>query len=238
MTDPTSASSENTLDLSERGGNGAASNRRLFMQFHAFTDVSDPATIVEAMEITGVPGALYEDANDPYGVGVVTFTEHPDDFVGPIRKLYMGEPFVRFDRKPEFTMLGRTYAIGYERDLDETLIDRPRRTLLHPDWPWAIWYPLRRKGGFSQLPRDEQMDILKEHGSIGMRFGAADAGHDIRLACHGLDANDNDFVIGVVGPELAPLSKLIETMRKTKQTSTWLERLGPFFVGKKVWQSD
>jgi len=87
------------------------------------------------------------------------------------------------------------------------------------------------------LPRDQQMEILKEHGTIGMKFGAADAGHDIRLACHGLDRYDNDFVIGLLGAELAPLSKLVETMRKTTQTSTWIERLGPFFVGKKVWQS-
>jgi len=225
-------------DISEKGGGGASSDRRLFIQFHAFTGCTDTAAVIEALDATGTPGALYEDANDPFGIGIATFTEDPDDLVGRYRQLLQGEPFVRFDRKPELTMLGRSYSIGYERDLDETLIERPKRTLLHPDWTWAVWYPLRRKGGFTQLPREQQMDILKEHGTIGMRFGAGDFGHDIRLACHGLDAADNDFVIGLTGKDLAPLSKLVETMRKTVQTSTWLERLGPFFIGKKVWQSE
>lgn len=226
------------IDLSEKGGGGASSDRRLFMQFHAFTGCTDTAAAIEAMRAAGAPGALYEDVNDPFGLGIATFTEDPDDFVGGFRRLLQGEPFARFERKPDYTMLGRTYSIGYERDLDETLIARPKRTLLHPDWTWAVWYPLRRKGGFSQLPREQQMDILKEHGTIGMRFGAGDFGHDIRLACHGLDAADNDFVIGLTGARLWPLSKLVETMRQTVQTSTWLERLGPFFIGKKVWQSD
>ena len=57
-------------------------------------------------------------------------------------------------------MLGRTYAIGYEPDLQETLLDRPRRTVLNQAWTWAVWYPLRRSGRFSQLPPDEQRVIL------------------------------------------------------------------------------
>ena len=73
--------------------------------------------------------------------------------------------------------------------------------------------------------------------TIGMSFGAGDYAHDIRLACHGLDKEDNDFVIGLIGKELYPLSALVQTMRKTQQTSLYLERLGPFFVGRAVWQS-
>ena len=37
--------------------------------------------------------------------------------------------------------------------------------------------------------------------------------------------------------ELFPLSAIVQTMRKTQQTSLYLERLGPFFVGRAVWQS-
>ena len=98
-------------------------------------------------------------------------------------------------------------------------------------------YPLRRSGRFTQLPADEQRTILGEHGAIGMSFGAADYAHDIRLACHGLDKDDNDFVVGLIGKELYPLSAIVQTMRKTQQTSLYLERLGPFFVGRAVWQS-
>ena len=65
---------------------------------------------------------------------------------------------------------------------------------------------LRRSGKFSQLTPEEQRTILAEHGALGMTFGAADFAHDVRLACHGLDRDDNDFVIGLIGKELFPLS--------------------------------
>jgi len=52
-----------------------------------------------------------------------------------------------------------------------------------------------------------------------------------------VDRYPNDFVIGVLGEKLYPLSILIETMRGTKQTSMYLESLGPFFVGNVLWQA-
>ena len=51
-----------------------------------------------------------------------------------------------------------------------------------------------------------------------MAFGAADYAHDVRLACHGLDRDDNDFVIGLIGKDLFPLSAVVQSMRKTQQT--------------------
>ena len=71
----------------------------------------------------------------------------------------------------------------------------------------------------------------------GWPSARAGLGYDIRLACHGLDRDDNDFVVGLLGPELHPLSIIVQRMRKTKQTSLHLERLGPFFVGRVAWQS-
>jgi len=76
-----------------------------------------------------------------------------------------------------------------------------------------------------------------EHGLIGRAFGKADLGHDIRLASYGLDKNDNDIVIGLIGKELHPLSALVQIMRKTKQTSTYMKEMGPFWIGKAIWQS-
>ena len=96
-----------------------------------------------------------------------------------------------------------------------------------------VWYPLRRAGTFERLTADEQRIILLEHGGIGRAFGKAGLGHDIRLACFGLDKNDNDFVIGLLGSKLYPLSAIVQRMRKTKQTSLHIEHMGPFFVGKR-----
>jgi len=225
------------IDIRESGGQGAKSDRRLFMQLLSWTGCRDTAALVGALEASGLDAVLYEDVNDPLGVALVTATQDPGVFSTTLRELLGRGPFAELTPRPAHTMLGRTYAIGYEPDLDETLIKRPRRHLFENDWPWAIWYPLRRKGGFTQLPDDEQRDILMEHGKIGMAFGSSGLAHDIRLACHGLDQADNDFVIALLGPDLAPLSKVVEAMRKTKQTANWLERLGPFFVGHKAWQS-
>ena len=46
-----------------------------------------------------------------------------------------------------------------------------------------------------------------------------------------------EFVIGLVGRQLHPLSHLVQAMRKTTQTSQYLQTLGPFFVGHVLWQS-
>ena len=229
------------VDVLEHGrtaeGETTSLDRRLYMQLHAFGEAGESAPLVAALESASVIGTLYEDVNDPTGVALLTVSETPDIFVSELRGFLQAAPFSDLAPKPELTMLGRTYAIGYEQDLEETLVERPRRRVLDPSLSWAIWYPLRRAGSFEQLSRAEQNTILMEHGGVGMSFGRAGLGYDIRLACHGLDKLDNDFVVGLLGPELHPLSIIVQRMRKTRQTSLHLERLGPFFVGRVAWQS-
>jgi chlorite dismutase len=230
------------VDVAEHGrsadGGTTSLDRRLYMQLHAYGSARDTAGLISALEEVGVEGVLYEDVNDPTGVALLTLSESPEAFVSDHRTFLQISPFAQLEPKPDFTMLGRTYALGYEQDLEDTLVERPRRRVLDPALPWAIWYPLRRAGSFEQLSRREQDTILMEHGGVGMAFGRAGLGYDIRLACHGLDREDNDFVVGLLGPELHPLSIIVQRMRKTKQTSLHLERLGPFFVGRVAWQSN
>ena len=228
-------------DLSEKGGpkDGAPqqSDDRLFMQLLVFGGCADAAAVAGHLDRAGHEGVVYEDANDPRGIAVLSMTRTPETFVERVRPALNTGPCEGLTLKPEYTLLGRTYSLGYEPDLQETLIDRPRKTVLNPDWRWAVWYPLRRSGRFAQLPEQEQRTILAEHGAIGMAFGAGDYAHDVRLACHGLDRDDNDFVIGLIGKDLFPLSAVVQAMRKTQQTALYLDRLGPFFVGRAVWQS-
>jgi hypothetical protein len=228
-------------DLSEKGGardgEPQRSDDRLFVQLLAFGDCADTQAVAAHVERAGVDGAVYEDVNDPRGLAILSLARTPELLVERVRPALNTGPCARLRLKPEYTMLGRTYALGYEPDLKETLIDRPRRTVMNRDWPWAVWYPLRRSPRFVQLPEQEQRTILSEHGAIGMAFGAGDYAHDVRLACHGLDRDDNDFVIGLIGKDLFPLSALVQAMRKTQQTALYLDRLGPFFVGRAIWQS-
>ncbi len=237
-------------DILEHGapldGQPQTSETRLYMQLNVFTLAKNGSAkqasvasdhVVTALRKSGLAAAAYLDVNDPMGIGVLFLAEDPGTFVGDVRSLLNETPFDTLMRREHMTMFGRTYSMGYEPDLHESLIGRPRRTVLNPDWPWAIWYPLRRNGAFARLEHQEQRKILMEHAHIGRAYGRADFAHDIRLACYGLDEADNDFVIGLLGRALYPLSRVVQDMRKTQQTALYIDSLGPFFVGKKIWSS-
>jgi len=229
-----------SLDISEKGrtksGDVITLDRRLYMQLFAFSGCRDAGAIASSLQDRGVHGVLYENLNDPTGIGLLTFDESPDYFLDTVRPLVAGSPFDALSPEPSYTMFGRTYSMGWEPDLVEALITRPRDRVCSLELPWAVWYPLRRSGAFEQLDEKEQRSILAEHGGVGRSFGKAGLAHDIRLACHGLSRDDNDFVIGVLGARLHPLSAVVQRMRKTRQTSGYIERLGPFFIGRALWR--
>ena len=227
-------------DMREHGAlkEGAPQNvdRRLFMQLQVFTGCRHPEDLIEVLEKKNLEAVLYLDVNDAQGVGVLVMSEDPNAFTGAFRELLNKEPFAALKPKPWFTMLGRTYALGREPNLEDWILQKPRRNVRNPSWPWAVWYPLRRKSEFELLTKEEQGKILYEHAKIGMAYGQADLAHDVRLQCYGLDQNDNEFVLGLIGKELHPLSRVVQDMRKTQQTAKYMQSLGPFFVGKALWQ--
>ena len=186
------------VDLGERGtdknGDSISLDRRLFMKFTAFGACIDPIPAIKALENLGADGALYLDVNDPQGIGILIMSEDPDYFVTSLRKTLNEPPFSNMCCKSEFEMLGRTYSIGYETDLVETLFARPQQRITNPDLHWAVWYPLRRAKNFETLSVSHKRRILAEHGTLGKRFGSAGLASDIRLACHALHKNDNDFI--------------------------------------------
>src|SRR5579862_7269270 len=177
-----------------RGGVQQTSERRLFMQFLAYGGAGvtggDTATLIASLDKSGLNGVLYEDANDPNGVGLLTWSEDPDHFVSKVRPLFARNfrdtgAFSGLTLKPEYTMMGRTYALGHEPDLEEWLLDRPGKVVTDGEWRWHVWYPLRRRGEFNSMSAEDQIAVLREHGRIGHSFGEAGFAHDIRLACFG-----------------------------------------------------
>ena len=216
-------------------------DRRLFMQLTVY-DV-DPSTGFEAArnELTDgltqhrVPSVVYEDVNAPSRLGILTWSEQPADF---LTKLGHVVRRTKLRQQGEYTMLGRTYSLGHEPELEHAMLRRPIEYVLREGWDWGVWYPLRRHGAFEKLEKHDQSIILREHASIGMAYGRAGLAHDVRLACHGLDAGDNEFVIGLIGMELYPLSHIVQTMRHTRQTSEFIAKMGPFFAGRVVFRSE
>lgn len=233
------------LDIRERGaerdGKPQLLDRRLFMQLLAFEAAPDAGTaqalglLREAVKASGMGAVIYEDVNHPGGFALLTFSEQPLDFVDKLRPP-LGDGALRraLRQREPLTMIGRTYSTGFESDLEYWLLNRPRETVLNEAWPWAVWYPLRRIGAFERLDAREKGGIMREHGMIGRSYAGADLAHDVRLASHGLDAHDNDFVIGLIGKELHPLSHVVQSMRGTRQTAEFIDHMGPFFVGRAV----
>jgi len=231
------------VDLNEYGGKKdgerQAMNRRVFLELLVF-DAPDANGVVIAERLAAlvrerkIPSVVYADAMSPQGVGLLTWSEDPAHFVTNVRSLFATEGLRGVTFRKDWSMMGRSYATGHEPDLAFVLLERPIKNVLDETMPWHVWYPLRRSGAFAKLEPIEISHLMREHAAIGFAYGQAGVAHDVRLACHGLDPRDNEFVIGLVGHELHPLSHLVQTMRKTRQTSEFIVQMGPFFVGHVV----
>ena len=236
---PTAAESVGNIDLSEKGrgleGQPVLLDRRLFMQFMAFRNGNRDFLADQFAKISA-QAVIYQDINDARGIGVMAYCEDPEYIVDQLHPILNAPELQLMKFKEEFTMLGRTYSIGYESDLEDVLIKRPIQRVCDPKTPWAVYYPLRRSGDFERQSREDQRKMLAEHGGIGHAYGKAGFATDIRLAGHGLNKDDNDFIVGLLGKDLFPLSALVQHMRRTRQTSEFIEKMGPFFVGRAVWQ--
>lgn len=228
------------IDVWERGapkdGVPQRMNRRLYMQLLVFRSSAASEAWIAHLQEAAIGCVLYANAQHPHEFGLLTWSEDPQHFVQSVRPLLARGPSADGSSPAaevcrDMCMMGRTYSTGYEPDLPYFLLDRPVETSTNPAWPWAIWYPLRRKGSFAQLEGRDQGRILREHATLGRAYGEQGLAHDVRLACHGLDTYDNDFVIGLIGETLHPLSHVVQAMRKTEQTAQYIEALGPFFVG-------
>jgi hypothetical protein len=232
-----------TIDVLEYGGKREgvrqAMDRRLFMQLlvadipaaHPTSADELARRLAESCAHQRIPGVIYADAQSPRGIGLLTWSEDPEHFVRAVRPLFAKGAMSDAALRPDYAMIGRTYGTGHEPDLEWSLLRRPIENVTNEAFRWHVWYPLRRTAAFGRLDPHEQSQILREHAQIGMAYGAQGLAHDVRLACYGLDAGDNEFVIGLVGARLHPLSHLIQAMRKTRQTSEFIEKMGPFFVG-------
>ena len=109
------------IDVRERGANQQTSDRRLFMQLLALGDCPDPKPLVRTLESARVDAVVYRDLNDPRGVGILGMSEDPAFFVGAFRELLDAPSFDELPIKAELTMVGRTYASGFESDLEPEL---------------------------------------------------------------------------------------------------------------------
>ena len=235
------------IDVREYGGKKDGErqslDRRLFMQLLVFDAAPGHSGDSVAHGLTTllrerqIPAVVYADTQDPHGVGLLTWSTDPAHFVKTVRPLFCMPQLATTEMRRGWAMIGRTYGQGHEPDLEHVLLRRAVENVSNEAWPWHVWYPLRRSGAFAKLGPEDVGAMMREHAQIGMAYGQQGLGHDVRLACYGMDADDNEFVIGLIGKDLHPLSHLVQAMRKTKQTSEYIVKMGPFFVGYVVARS-
>lgn len=233
------------LGAPDANGDRQTMTRRLYMQLRVLDVdlkvVSDFDKFLNELKalLVKTPCVLYKDMNSNSAIALLSWSEDPAFFITEINRI-LADPKVasNFNERKGWTMIGKTYSNGHEKDLEEYLFKKPIRNSTRDDWQWAVWYPLRRKGPFYVQPPADQCKMLLHHAAIGKAFSEINAAHDIRLKSFGLDAADNEYVIGLVGDDLHGLSRVVEEMRKTRHTAEFLESLGPFFAGQRVWKSE
>ena len=235
-------------ELREVGAAGADGERqymekRLYMQVRILDlDLSKTEmkifqdSLKNLISTHNMPAVLYADASSSNSLGLLSWSEDPSFFTDVVNAVLSDASVAPlFVERAGWTMFGKTYSNGHEKDLSEYLFKKPIRNATKEDWDWAIWYPLRRKGPFYVQPPADQCKMLLHHAAIGKAFSELNAAHDIRLKSFGIDGKDNEYIVGILGDDLHSLSRVVEEMRKTRHTAEFLESLGPFFVGKKIW---
>jgi chlorite dismutase len=228
--------------LEEKGAGGKRMDKRMYFQMIVF-DAATPSSCAkcetdlhEKLKTNKIPHIIYCDTQNPQSLGLLLWSTDPSFFVTTVRPVIQESAFDKLTTRPGWTMFGKTYTNGHEQDMEFFLLKKPVQAALSEDNKYGIWYPMRRKGTFWMLEPATKCEYLLHHASIGRAYGAAGYAHDIRLNCFGMDGDDNEFVIGLVGKDLNPLSKVIQDMRATKHTSLYMDKLGPFFVGFKKYQ--
>ncbi|KAF4695603.1 hypothetical protein FOZ60_004100 [Perkinsus olseni] len=227
--------------LYEKGANGQTMEKRLFCQLYVL-DCINAAKLPQAREKLelelvrrNIPSVIYDDVSSPRTIGLLTWSEDPKHFptvVNPLLQLEgIGDVL---EPRQGWTMLGKTYSSGHEADLEDVLLRKVIRTVSMKGAEYAVWYPMRREGKFYKEKPEDQCRRLLEHAAIGRAYSAKAGVWDVRLNCYGLDAADNEFVIGLMYKDLYPLSKIVEDMRKTAHSSFFMKSFGPFFVGQRV----
>ena len=136
-----------------KAGQPQRADTRLFMQLLVFGGCSDSTSLIDALEQCWTWRACCMKTSTTHAVSaLLTFSDDPAHVSGP--RAPASETGSVRDARPETGIHdARPHAsLGYEPDLIDVLLHRPGRTVLNREWPWSIWYPLRRSGRFAQLP--------------------------------------------------------------------------------------
>ena len=191
--------------------------------------------LIAALESAGLASVLYEDVNDPTGVALLTLSRRRRRSSPSTAAFLQSSLFAELTPKPNSRCSAAPTRSATSRISRRRSSTGPRRRVLDPALPWAIWYPLRRAGSFEQLSaRAGHHPHGARRDRDGVRPRRPRLRHPARVPWP--RSRRQRLRDRPARAELHPLSIIVQRMRKTKQTSLHLERLGPFFVGRVAYQ--
>lgn len=210
------------------------SDNTIFVQLQVFDiePAAGPRAMVSALSRRlrekRIDAVIYGDANDHRGIGLLTWAADPTQILDNVHALLGGKRFSALTPRPGWAMLGRVSGDAAEGAPD-ILLDANQR--------WAAWYPVRNKPEWGTLDAKAKGEVHEEHGGVAKEFIDGGRVSYVRLSCHGIDPEDNDHIFGLTSESLADISLLQEAMRGTRQIATYVDKMGPIFVGRKIWQN-
>ncbi len=210
------------------------SDNTLFVQLQVFDiePAAGPRALVSALSRRlrekRIDGVIYGDANDHRGLGLLTWASDPAAILENVHALLGGKRFSALTPRPGWVMFGRVSGES---------ADAVPEVVLHAEQRWATWYPTRNKPEWGTLDKAKKTAAQKEHGAVAKKFIDNDKVSYVRLSCNGLDPEDNDHIFGLTATSLEDISLLQEAMRGTSQIANYVDKIGPVFVGRKVWQN-
>lgn len=204
----------------------ATNEKPLFLQLSVFTDCTDFKQLLMHLSRLELECFLFKDLRDPQGIGVLAIAEDPEHIVSELRDALSGRLLRVLMLRHDLSMTARTCdtATSSRRDVEAMLNN--------PEWPWAIWYPMRGTANLAEL--DEKLEgpvfdrMVDTAGLDPADFGR------VLLKSHGLDGAGNEFVQGLFGRHLHELSAVVEATRRTPLHSEYVAASGPFFVGRVI----
>jgi len=210
------------------------SDNTIFLQLQVFDiePAAGPRAMVSALSRRlrekRIDAVIYGDANDHRGIGLLTWAADPADLLDNVHALLGGKRFSALTPRPGWVMFGRVSGEAADGTPD---------ILLNAEQRWASWYPVRNTPEWGTLDDSTRAKVHKDHGSVAKTFVDEGKVSYVRLSCHGIDPEDNDHIFGLTSGSLADISLLQEAMRGTAQISTYVAKMGPVFVGRKIWQN-
>ena len=230
------------IDVNEYGGKKdgerQAMNRRLFMQLLVFDAPAGEAAdeigkdLAAQLRHNAIAGVVYADASSPRGLGLLTWSEDPAHFVQAVRPLFARRLAAQGGPAPAVRD-ARPHLRHGPRAGPRARAPAPR----HPERDERR--STRGTSGTRSAARARSRGSTRRSRAASCASTRRSASPTARPSWRTTSASratgstprTTSSSSASSGASSTRFSHLVQTMRKTRQTSEYIAKMGPFFVG-------